>query len=113
MRKPDEKAKGAALLARQRRLVCLHTATAIEADPARALVLGLNNVERIASSFAPAWKSLLLRGAVSEICALLRDASEGTEQMRISQPFSGLLAFEELREISRRLDDDTKASPPS
>ncbi|MGB8170214.1 MAG: hypothetical protein WCF18_22110 [Chthoniobacteraceae bacterium] len=88
-------------------------ATAIEGNATRALALGRNNVERSASTLAGAWQSLLVRGDVVEICAVLRDASEGSEQMRISQPFSGLLAFEELREISRAVYGDKDAAPPS
>jgi len=95
------KADGASRLARHRQLVCEHTAAAIEASPDRALALGRTNIERSASSFAAAWRAILAVGSVTEICVLLRDTSDDTEQMRISQPFAGLLAPQELRDISR------------
>ena len=99
----DIKTEGASRLARQRRIVCEHTALMIESSPARALALGRDNVERSASSFAGKWKELLSREAVCEICALLRDTGDGTEQMRISQPFAGLLPAGELGRISREV----------
>src|SRR4051794_35717443 len=100
MKNPDDlKADGAALLAKHRRLVCEHTATAFEANPARALALGRDNVARSASSFAEDWRAILAVGSVSEICSLLRDTTDYTEQMRISQPFAGLLTPRQLREI--------------
>lgn len=95
------KAEAANRLARHRQLVCELSADAIESAPVRALALARDNVERSASSFAEAWKNLLLRGSVAEICALLRDTNSGSEQMRISQPFAGLLSSEQLRAISR------------
>ena len=99
----DIKTEGAARLARQRQIICQHMAAVIEACPSKALALGQDNVERSASSFAGEWKKLFSRQAVGEICALLRDTSDGTEQMRISQPFAGLLPPGELRRISREV----------
>jgi len=97
----DIKAQGAGRLARHRQIICERTAAEIESCPSKALALGQDNVERTASSFANEWKKLMSRQAVGEICALLRDTSDGTEQMRISQPFAGLLPPGELRRISR------------
>ena len=97
------KADGARRLARHRQLVCEHTADTIEASPERALALGGVNIERSASSFAEAWRAILAVGSVTKICALLRDDTDDTEQMRISQPFAGLLAPQELRAISREV----------
>jgi hypothetical protein len=100
----SKKLEGAARLARHRQLVCEHTADAIEAAPARALAVGRDNVQRSVSSFTAAWREILQKGAVPEICALLRDTREGTEQMRISQPFAGLLTTQQLRVISREAE---------
>ena len=97
----DIKTQGASRLARHRQLVCKRTASMIETSPAHALALGRENVERSASSFADKWKELLSKGAIGEICGLLRDSSDDTEQMRISQPFGGLLPPDELRRISK------------
>jgi hypothetical protein len=69
----------------------------------QALALGRAYVERIASSFAAAWRTILAVGSVQGICSLLRDTTDDTEQMRISQPFAGLLTPQQLRAISRNI----------
>jgi hypothetical protein len=97
----DLKCEGARRLARHRRMICARTAAAIEFSPVEALALARDNITRSSSSFATEWGDVLSRGVISEICALLRDPTDETEQMRISQPFSGLLGVQELSEISR------------
>jgi hypothetical protein len=97
----DLKAEAAAQPARHRHQLCVRLADAIAAKPGQALALGKENVERSASSFADHWRVLLSEGNLQAIDKLLRDDTEATEQLRISQPFAGLLTPAELRQCSK------------
>lgn len=103
------KEKGARELALHRHLIGKHTAAAVEANPEAAIRKGLDYFGRSASSFAPRWHELLLRGSIPEICAILRDRTEATEQLRISQPFAGLLSVELLKNIALEAYGGAKA----
>ena len=68
-------------------------ASLIEADAERMIKRAKQNVEKRlryetdTRHFTEAWEALLKSGTPEQICTLMRDASEQTEQLRINHPF--------------------------
>ena len=99
----------AAKLATHRHLARLAVADAVEADPVKAkeaayhaLAMRLQRETATRPFSEGEWDAILREKTLKEICALLRDSSPQTEQLRICHPFAGLLTQADRLRISRQ-----------
>jgi hypothetical protein len=89
------KAHEAEAFAQHRALAHSRIAGAIEAAPKRAKRYASAILKRrlarqtLSHPFAVQWARILEEKSTLEICALMRDTTEKTEQLRLSNPFAG------------------------
>lgn len=91
------KSEGARQLASQRANLSARIAAAIESHPAAAFAVAKDNLDYWRAKrggldhFRSGWQRILTEWTPEQVCTLLRDQTESTEQWRISNPFAGVL----------------------
>ena len=102
------KTDGSARLQRHRHLVCMALSEKLRNSPVQVIQKGRENLSRWRGQASPRrrnefwdqWGQMLETWSVGQIIALLQSQGEKQEQLRISNPFAGVLTEEELRHIS-------------
>jgi len=98
-------AQEAAKLKLERYLYSCWKANHIEADPEKTLTLAREDIKEAvrrkngAQRFFQEWDRILAKWTVKQICALLRDNTDDTEQLRLCAPFCGKIPDAEIDKI--------------